>query len=528
MDTLQAHLLLRADDDGTALLTDELRLTWREFVQQAGARANAVRSLFTPGLVPHVGVLMENTAELALALGAGVLGGHVTAGINLTRRGEALRADIRTADCQVLLTDSTQRGLLAGLDLDGVRVIETDGDEWAALLAQHPGPVRTPVAVTPASTFMLIFTSGTSGTPKAVIVDHTMVTRSGSMLAARFSLSPDDVCYISMPLFHSNAIVAGFAVSVTSGAAMALARTFSASSFLPDIRRYGATYMNYVGKPLAYILQTPEGDDDADNPLRIAFGNEASERHIAEFSRRFGVFVQDGFGSTENAVIVTRPPQTPPGSIGLPLEGVAVYDRETRTECPPAVLDDDGRVTNLDDCVGELVNTTGAGFFRGYYNDPEATRQRLAGGIYWSGDLAYRDADGWVYLAGRTADWLRVDGENLATGIIEQVLMRHPAVNQVAVYGIPDPDTGDQVVAALVLNLGCTLTPAELEQFLAAQPDLSPKAWPRYAVVRDNLPTTATNKVLKRELASQGVPSAGEVWARRPRTTRYEPALTPG
>ena len=124
--------------------------------------------------------------------------------------------------------------------------------------------------------------------------------------------------------------------------------------------------------------------------------------------------------------------------------------------------------------------------------------------MYWSGDLAYRDADGWIYLAGRTADWMRVDGENLAAAPIERVLLRLEAINRVAVYAVPDEHVGDQVMAAIVLRDEATLTPAELEEFLAAQADLSPKAWPRYVRIAADLPSTATNKVLKRELAAQG------------------------
>ena len=100
--------------------------------------------------------------------------------------------------------------------------------------------------------------------------------------------------------------------------------------------------------------------------------------------------------------------------------------------------------------------------------------------MYWSGDLAYRDADGWIYLAGRTADWMRVDGENLAAAPIERILQRLPAVDRVAVYAVPDERVGDQVMAAIVLQDDATLDPAELETFLAAQADLPPKGWPRY------------------------------------------------
>jgi fatty-acyl-CoA synthase len=144
--------------------------------------------------------------------------------------------------------------------------------------------------------------------------------------------------------------------------------------------------------------------------------------------------------------------------------------------------------------------------------------------MYWSGDLAYRDADGWIYLAGRTADWMRVDGENLAAAPIERILQRLPVVNRVAVYAVPDEHVGDQVMAALVLQDGADLDPAGLEAFLAAQPDLSAKAWPRYVRIAPDLPSTATNKVLKRELAAQGpTPGNGMLWTRAERGTAYTP-----
>jgi fatty-acyl-CoA synthase len=199
-----------------------------------------------------------------------------------------------------------------------------------------------------------------------------------------------------------------------------------------------------------------------------------------------------------------------------------VYHPETRTECATAVFDEHGALANFDEAVGELVNTYGAGGFTGYYNDVAATEERMRHGMYWSGDLAYRDADGFIYLAGRTADWMRVDGENLAAAPIERILVRLPDVNRVAVYAVPDENVGDQIMAAVVLHDGSRLTPEDFEAFLAEQPDLSPKAWPRYVRITADLPTTATHKVLKRELAAQG-PTAGdgELWVREPRGTRY-------
>jgi len=517
--TLRDLLLTRAEDDAPALLAGEERWSWREYVAAASSRAEALAGLLDPGRPRHVGVLLDNTPEMAFQLAAAGLGAHVVAGLNTTRRGAGLLADIRKADVQVVVVEKSHAPLLEGLDLDGVTVI---GPEWfrqaqppevsrlAALAPQPPGPD---------SLFMLIFTSGTSGDPKAVRITHEKVSYPGQYLNDRLGLTRDDVHYVSMPLFHSNAVMAGWGPALVSGATIALAERFSASGFLEDVRRYGATYANYVGKPLAYVLATPEQPDDADNPLRIVFGNEAGERDTVEFARRFGCIVIDGFGSTENAVIVSRVDGTPTGSIGQPFPGVAVLDPATGVECPRAVFDQHGRVTNLDACVGELVNTEGMGQFAGYYNDDEATAERMRGGMYWSGDLAYRDAEGFVYYAGRTADWLRVDGENLAAAPIERILLRHPAVSEAAVYAVPDPHAGDQLVAALVTT--AAITAAEWESFLAAQPDLATKAWPRFVRCVDTLPRTATNKVLKRELQAAGL-DAGVTWTRAERGQAYD------
>lgn len=523
-ENVQQLLRERAGDDTPGLRYDDRVWTWREHLGESASVAAALITIADPERPLHVGVLLGNTPDMLRAMAAAGLGGYVLCGINTTRRGEALLADVRRADCQILVTDAEHRDLLEGLDLGDIRLLDVSTPEWAALVAAASTDVAGLVPhreVGAMDTFMMIFTSGTSGEPKAVQVAHLMVLFAGLNLVEKCAVTADDVCYLSMPLFHSNAVLAGWSVATASGAAMAPAR-FSAGSFLTDVRRYGATYLNYVGKPLAYVLATPERPDDADNPLRFAFGNEASDRDIEEFARRFGCTVRDGFGSTENAVIVTREPDTPPGSIGRGMDGVAIYHPETVTECAVAVFDEHGALTNADEATGELVNTQGAGYFSGYYKDEAANNDRMRHGMYWSGDLAYRDADGWVYLAGRTADWMRVDGENLAAAPIERILQRLPVLNRVAVYAVPDESVGDQVMAALVLQDDATLTPAELEEFLAAQADLSPKAWPRYVRVADDLPSTATNKVLKRELAAQGATAGdGVLWTREARGTAY-------
>jgi fatty-acyl-CoA synthase len=488
--------LAEVDDRGVSGITDDgstSYVSWRNHIRDGAQLAAALRARLTPDRPPHIGVLLGNTPFFCTVLVAAALGGLVPVGLNPTRRGAALQRDIAHADCQLVLVDAES-------GQQGIEAINVSSAAWADELASHRGaPVVFP-EVDPGDLFMLIFTSGTSGDPKAVRCTHAKVAFPGVMLAERFALGPADTCYLSMPLFHSNAIMAGWGPAVAGRASIALRRKFSASQFFPDVRRFGATYANYVGKPLSYILATEPRADDADNPLRVVYGNEGAPRDLDRFARRFAVRVVDGFGSSEGGVAIARTPDTPDSALGPLANGVSIVDVDTGEPCAAGV-------------VGELVNLTGAGQFMGYYNDPGAEAARMAGGIYHSGDLAYRDADGFAYFAGRLGDWMRVDGENLGTAPIERILLRYPGVTEVAVYPIPDPAVGDQVMAALVLADGAEFDLEHFCSFLGAQEDLGPKQWPAYIRVAEALPRTETFKILKRQLSAEGTDCGDQVHA---------------
>ena len=161
------------------------------------------------------------------------------------------------------------------------------------------------------------------------------------------------------------------------------------------------TTFTYVGKALAYVLATPDRPDDADITLRRGFGTEASVADHAAFEQRFGCRLTEGYGSSEGGATIARVPGTPTGSLGKSHEDVAVVDPSAMEECPPATFDEAGRLTNGDVSVGEIVNRSGLGGFEGYYRNAEATDDRTRHGWYWTGDLAYRDAEGFFYFAGR-------------------------------------------------------------------------------------------------------------------------------
>jgi len=527
MDTIAELLLARAGDGRPGMVAADRRWTWAEVVAASGARADLLAERRSPGPF-HVATLLDNVAEHVLWLGAAALSGAVVVGGNPTHRGSDLARDLAHTECQLLVTDRAHLPLVDGLDLgagiDTVsdaspRVLVVDDPGYDTVLEAHKGavtadPGATPV--TPETLGYLIFTSGTSGAPKACRCTQGRLARIGTIIAQMFSITADDVCYVSMPLFHSNALMAGLAPALAAGATVALPTggRFSASGFLPDVRRHGVTYFNYVGKPLSYILATPQQPDDADNPLVRVFGNEGAEADIVRFGERFGCVVVDNYGSTEGGASVQRTPDTPRGALGRAPEGTMVVDPATGRECPVARFDADGVLVNSEEAIGELVSAGGAGGFEGYWRNDEAELARLRNGWYWTGDLAYRDAQGFFYFAGRADVWLRVDGENFAAAPVARVLERHPDVVLAAVYAVPDPVVGDQVMAALQLRPGAVFDPGEFARFLAGQSDMGTKWAPRFVRVCPSLPVTATSKVLVRTLRAERWKTVDPVWWR--------------
>ena len=481
-------------------------------------RARALVPLRRPHAPFHVGVLLDNVPEFVFLLFGASLAGATVIGINPTRRGEELAADIRHTDCQIVITDERAADL-SHLDLGAAtgRVLTLDTNRYETMTRSDELIGRP----SPEDLYLLLFTSGSTGAPKAVRMSHARAARQAAESARAFG--PGDILYCAMPLFHGNALIANLFPALVAGASVVLRRRFSASGFGPDIREHGCTYFNYVGRALAYIVAVPESPHDRENSLKWALGSEASPQTIAEFTRRYGCPVFEGYGSSENAVIIRPAPGMPPGSLGKPKRGtdVAIMDSATGVERAVAELDPDGRLLNPDEAIGEIVGRNTTALFEGYYRNPEADAQRTRDGWYWSGDLGYRDADGWVYFAGRTADWLRVDGENFSAGAVERILDRYPGATGVAVYGVPDPVTGDQVMVAAEMD--GDFSPEAFGAFVDAQPDLGTKWAPRFVRVTAALPVTATRKVDKAVLRAERWDVEDPVWWRERRDSPYRP-----
>jgi fatty-acyl-CoA synthase len=519
-------LVARADDDHPAILFDDERVPYRAFIAEAAVRAALLADARRDGPF-HVGVLLENVPEYLYWIAGSALAGAAVVGINPTRRGAELAHDVRHTDCQLLVTNGEGAGLLAGLDLgvpaDSVLVVGADA--YDRRLRKFSGAGVPSELPPPETRLLLLFTSGSTSAPKAVVCSSGRLAGAGLATVPMFEIDRESVLYESMPLFHGNALMANVTTAVAAGATIALRRRFSASAFLPDVRRFGATYFNYVGRALSYILATPETAEDRDNRLRLGFGTEASALDRERFEARFGCHLIENYGSSEGVIAIVRMPGCPEQALGKPRPGdnadVAVMDPTTGEECPSARFDEHGRLVNGDEAIGELVRRDSGARFEGYYNNEEATAERVRDGWYWSGDLAYRDGEGWFYFAGRSADRLRVDSENFAAAPIENILSRLQGVVMAAVYPVPDARTGDQVMAALELAPGASFDPDAFADFLAAQPDLGTKWAPKYVRVVENMPLTATRKVNKQPLRSLRWDTDDPVWVRESKQGSY-------
>jgi long-chain acyl-CoA synthetase len=369
-------------------------------------------------------------------------------------------------------------------------------------------PVPEPADVRADDLCSLIYTSGTTGRPKGAMLSHGNFVANIRMLGELLPVGRGDVMGMVLPLFHANAQVVTTMTPMLLGAQIAMWERFSASAFWDTVARFEPVTFSSVPTMLAALLHAPGADEAETNTLRFVICGAAplSPALFRRFEAKFGVAVMEGYGLTEGTCASTMNPFYGPrkiGSIGLPVRGQEVEIR-----------DEQGAVAAVG-ATGDVC-VRGPNVMQGYYNRPDATAEALRDGLLYTGDVGYRDEDGFFFLVDRRKDMIIRAGENIYPREIEDVLVEHPGVRAAAVVGRPDEVRGEEVHAVVVLEPGTAV--ADLEPHCRAR--LAPFKVPSTWEVADDLPKTSTGKVDKKPLRARVALAVSPTGASGGATTR--------
>jgi crotonobetaine/carnitine-CoA ligase len=358
------------------------------------------------------------------------------------------------------------------------------------------GEAREPHPSQPGDTAAILYTSGTTGPSKGVCCPEAQFFWWGALTAEHLDMREGDVLLTTLPLFHTNALNACYQAFLT-GSTIVIEKRFSASGFVGSLKRHKATVTYLLGAMVPMLLSTPPDDADDDHPARIALGPGVPAQFHEPFLTRFGIGLIDGFGSTETNFVIGEPlEQKRPGEMGRVRRGfeAKVVDSEDN-EVPVGQ-------------PGELLLRADEpfSFATGYFNEPEKTVEAWRNLWFHTGDRVVRNSEGAFRFLDRMKDAIRRRGENISSFEVEQVILSHSAVSTAAVYPVGSELAEDEVMAAVTLRDGATLTAEALLDY--CQPRMPYFAVPRFVEFVSELPVTENGKVQKFKLRDRGVTAA--------------------
>jgi crotonobetaine/carnitine-CoA ligase len=395
-------------------------------------------------------------------------------------------------------TLATARAACAGLAkqpwfvlLDGTA---PDVPTFTDLLNSVP-PGALPEDVTVGDTCLIMYTSGTTGFPKGVMHSQRNFVLAGEGFVERMHLQPDDRLFVVLPLFHINALFYSLGGALAAGASLLLTPRFSASAFWRTAAEGGATEVNILAAVGTILARRPRSEFVPGHRIVKLTGAPIPPEVAEVFRDEFGIgVVIEGYGLTEVPGVCNTPFDGPykPGSLGRP----ARHPDHARPFAEMRVVDESGAELP-DGAAGELLVRSPVAM-SGYYRDPEQTARAFYDGWFRTGDVAYRDADGFFYFVARKKDIIRRRGENISGAEIDRVVGAHPKVQEVAAVAVASELGEDELLVALVAKPDTDLTAEEIADWCALH--LAPHKRPRYVALLGALPHTPTHRVAKFKL----------------------------
>lgn len=458
------------------------------FGEVASASETLARSLLAAGLAPgvRIAVMMDNR-PLTISLIFGIArAGMVWVPINTRQQGESLAYELRHCAPALLIVDEA---LLETVRSSGALGAHMAVHVLSAGAQALDLPVRSNAAVLPppvasCETFAIMYTSGTTGSPKGVQVTHRMFDYAVTAVSIIGEIRQGDVMFVWEPLFHIGGSQL-LLLPLMQEVHLHLVPRFSASSFWKDVYESGATHIHYLGGILQILLRNPPSECDRGHRVRIAWGGGCTRDDWEAFEARFGVDIREAYGMTEASSVTTINVDGPIGSVGKPMPWFKVDILDERRQ--PVPTGERGEIV-----VSELE--PGA-LLAGYLDAPEANAKALRDGRLFTGDVGSFSQDGWLTFHGRLNDSIRRRGENISAWEIESVALKHPAVAEVAMIGVK-AEIGEQEIKLFVRPLaGTDIDAAELHGWLKER--LGAYRTPRYIALVESLPKTPSARIRK-------------------------------
>jgi crotonobetaine/carnitine-CoA ligase len=497
--TLAAELQAAATDSPHCvfLRTVHEELTYEEANAAVARRAAALRTAGVGSGDAVALVMRTDLPQVILWFALSSLGAlHVP--VDPALKGQSLAHALRVAEVGLVLADDdvvetvrdTARDLSQAPQVLAVTVLPhgVTGDADRA-------PSYEPVVADPLQTATLLFTSGTTGPPKACALSHRYLLRQGQLHAKHLELRADDVLYCPFPLFHVDAATLTVSAALAVRATAALGPRFSASGFWDEVRAVRATVFNFMGATLTMLWKRPPAPRDRDHHVRLAWGVPMPEWQ-AGFEARFGIPLRQVYGLTDAGIAVYDPVaagQQRPGRAGRVVEEyeVAIDESRRREGDPPGV----GEILVRGREPGLVMN--------GYYGDARATEATIVDGWVRTGDLGELDDDGFLAFHGRLSDSIRRRGQNISAFEVEELVTSHPDVVEAAALGVPSDLTEEDVLVCVVRRHGSELGAEELVRHCRAHGPAYMA--PRYVQFLTVLPKTPTEKIQKTVLREAAV-----------------------